>query len=51
VEEILHQLVDGQNPIKIPSFTVFHSFLMVPLFGAGFHPQQIILRRIIFNNW
>jgi hypothetical protein len=44
MEEILHQLVDGQNPIVIPSFTVLHSYKYLPtvpsqLVQDFFHPQ------------
>ena len=37
--EILHQLVDGLSHQKIPAFTMFHSYLMVTLPGAGFRNQ------------
>ena len=37
--EILHQLVYGLSPDKIPLFTVFHSYLTFANLQDFFHPQ------------
>ena len=40
--EILHQLVDGQNPLIVSLFTVFHRYHQLAT-GAGFLPSAVFL--------